>query len=245
MKKLLCILCFFAMIFGITACNSKNKDTVTIFVSDTVTIYGPDGTAQTTAQMEYEENWQNKASFTVTYSESDQIEIIHSSNNTILKATDTVQIETYYDDNGRVSKQVNHYLASSSLEKMETTFTYDSYGRQIEQTSKAYFEGQEQPNVQTKTYTYTDTDEGSKGVCQDGTTYTLVYDHNYRLIRQVVTSGDKEVSCIDSTYDEHGNTLSTATYAEGEKVTETCHTYKAVEVSKEFADRFPQFKREN
>ena len=144
-----------------------------------------------------------------------------------------------------MSRQVIHYsVTSSGLEKVETIFTYDSYGRTTKQLIRVYLEGQTLPNVQTQTYRYTDTEEGSEGVCRDGTTYTLVYDHNYRLIRQIVTSGDKEVSRTENTYDKYGNTLSTVQYAEGEKISEIRYTYKAVEVSEETAARFPQFNRE-
>ncbi|MBE6920421.1 MAG: hypothetical protein E7468_02510 [Ruminococcaceae bacterium] len=248
MKRVFCVVLALVMMLFMAGCPDERPipemPGPVLFLPDTATVYSPDGESQSTATVKYEEGWQNKESFTATYSDGDQLEITYSNKYTVQKIGDGIQRETYYDAGGRVAKQVNHYLASSSLEKMETTFTYDSYGRQIRQESKAYFEGQEQPNVQTKTYIYTDTDEGSSGVCRDGTTYTLVYDHNYRLIRQVVTSGDKEVSRTENTYDEYGNTLSTVQYAEGKKISEIRYTYKAVEVSEDTAARFPQFNRD-
>ena len=249
MKKLLCLLLLLVMMLFMAGCPDvrpiPEMPGPVLFLPDTATVYSPDGESQSTATVKYEEGWQNKESFTATYSDGDQLEITYSNKYTVQKIGDGIQRETYYDAGGRVSRQVIHYsVTSSGLEKVETIFTYDSYGRTTEQLIRVYLEGQTLPNVQTQTYRYTDTKEGSEGVCRDGTTYTLVYDHNYRLMRQVVTSGDKEVSRTENTYDKYGNTLSTVQYAEGEKISEIRYTYKAVEVSEETAARFPQFNRE-
>ena len=43
-------------------------------------------------------------------------------------------------------------------------------------------------------------------------------------------------------YDEYGNQIGGESYVNGERMTKSATTFKAVEVSKETADRLPQFK---
>ncbi len=257
MKKVFCVLLSGIMLFALGACDlnrGSNGDdqeggTVTIYLTETMTVYA--GNDSQSIELTYEEGWENKEEFTATYNyktgnpDTGIPTVTFKNKCTVMEVPGILRGETRLDDNGRVISQVQEHLSDSVLEKTETTYTYDSYGRKLTEESKIYYKDREQPQIQRLTYSYTDTADGSKGVCNSGGTYTLIYDSNYRLISQTSTNGDVELSSIENTYDDNGRLVSVITYAYGEKMVETCYTYKAVEVSKEFANRFPQFKRYN
>ena len=100
--------------------------------------------------------------------------------------------------------------------------------------------------TEIQTYTYEDTETGSKGTFTEGdTTYVLEYDKNDRLVAEVTITDGREVSREECEYDEHGNPVKAVTYERGQKVSEAEYTYKAVEVSEETANRLPHFNRDN
>ena len=257
MKKLLCVLLSGILLFALGACDldrGSNGDdqeggTVTIYLTETMTNYVGNDTKS--IELTYEEGWENKEEFTATYNyktgnpDAGTTTVTFKNKCTVMEVPGTLRGETRFDDNGRAISQVQELLSDSVLERTETTYTYDSYGRKLTEESKIYYKDREQPQIQSLTYSYTDTADGSKGVCNSWDTYTLIYDSNYRLISQTATNGDVELSSIENTYDDDGRLVSVITYAHGEKMVETYYTYKAVEVSKEFANRFPQFKQYN
>lgn len=256
MKKLLCVLLSGILLFALGACDldrgssgdDQEDGTVTIYLTETMTVYV--GNDSQSVELTYEEGWENKEEFTATYNYTEgnagvvTDTVTFKNKCTVTENPGRLHTETRFDDNGRVISQMQEHLSEyDSIEKMETTYTYDSYGRKLTEKSKIYYKDREQPEVQSRTYSYTDTADGSKGVCNDGGTYTLIYDSNYRLISETLTNGDTEVSGTEKTYDDDGRLVSVITYAQGQKMVETCYTYKAVEVSQEFSERFPQFKR--
>lgn len=256
MKKLLCVLLSGILLFALGACDlhrgsdgdEQEGGTVTIYLTETMTNYVGNDTKS--IELTYEEGWENKEEFTATYNyktgnpDAGTTTVTFKNKCTVMEVPGTLRGETRFDDNGRVISQVQEHLSDSVLEKTETTYTYDSYGRKLTEELKIYYKDREQPQIQSLTYSYTDTADGSKGVCNSGDTYTLIYDSNYRLISQTATNGDVELSSIENIYDDDGRLVSVITYAQGQKMVETYYTYKAVEVSREFAERFPQFKRE-
>ena len=154
--------------------------------------------------------------------------------------------EVYYDDLGRVIRQVVTPSATSGVTKTETNTTYDAQGRLLTVETKTYNAGQDTPLVQTVTYTYTNTDTGSKGTAANsGITYEVEYDKNNRLLKNITTANGQEVSRIENTYDENGNVISSVQYAQGQILMETKTAYTAVEVSEEAAARLPQFRKGN
>ena len=248
MKKIASVLLMMVVLFSFAAC-SKN-DNVTVYIPDTLTIYGANETLQATVDLVFEEGWENKERFTVTYSGdleglgSSVPKMTYSDKCVVTELPDISRTEVLLDENGRQTAQNVYYLGGLSMERMEMTFVYDEHGRKLEQETKIYYVGEENPNADIQTYVYEDTADGSEGSFIDWSlSSVLTYDKNHRLVKQVTIANEKEVNRVENVYDDNGNLLSTTTYMNGKIATVLKYTYKAVEVSKETADRLPQFKR--
>ena len=153
-------------------------------------------------------------------------------------------MDEYLDEKGNVvSRTVFHKLSSQLI---QSVLTYDEYGRILTQTTSTSFSGGKDTYLPQVTFTYEETEQGSKGVGeQSGYKETYFYDNGYRLVGYSVTIMGMESTRTEYTYDAHGNRTEIAVYVDGVLNTRSVTTYKAVEVSLEMADRLPQFKREN
>lgn len=247
MKKIASVLLVLAVLFSFAACSSGDK--VTIYIPETLTIQSANQAVLTTVDLVFEEGWESKKSFTVTYSGNLQglgvvPKMTYSDKGTVTEMEGVSRTEVTYDENGRSIAQNVVYLNGLNMERTEMTFVYDEHGRRLEQETKTYYADAENPNVDIQTYVYEETADGSEGRFTDSRfCYVLTYDKDYRLVKQVMTANEKELSHVENTYDSNGNLLSTTSYVNGQIVTVMTYTYKAVEVSRETADRLPHFKR--
>ncbi len=238
MKKLTCALLLLTILLSFTACDGGEK--VTIYVPDKITEY-VDGDASVTYLL-YEKNWQKKESFTVSYSEGDTT-ITYADRHVMTRGNGT-QVDEYMDEKGNVVSRAVFHEAASQL--IQSVLTYDEHGRILTQTTSTSFTGGKDTYLPQVTFTYEETEQGSKGVGgQSGYAETYFYDKAYRLIGYSVTIMGMESTRTEYTYDRHGNRTEIAVYVDGALSTKSVTTYKAVEVSLEVADRLPQFKREN
>ncbi len=254
MKKLFCTLLMFAMLLAFAGCKQEADSTVTIYIPDTMSSYNQDGTLLATVNVVFEEGWQTKETFTVTYSGDadlwgEAMPVMTYTGKTVVTENSNVsRTEITYDDNGRQICHIIYFTGENeSMDKQETTYTYDEYGRRLSEETKMYLTEASTPFVLTDSYTYVDTAEGSEGTSSSsGAIEKLVYDKNYRCILETTTMDGKESSRTETTYDAVGNVVTQVTYYNGynvEILSKTSNTYKAVEVSKETADRLPQFVR--
>ena len=256
MKKLLYILLAMTILFSFAACGKDNKEDekVTIYIPETVTVYQADTvSSQLTVTYIFEEGWQEKESFRVTYSGNTEIlgvgndvpTMILNGKTVIYETAGVSRSEATYDDHGRQIFRITPFLTEdATIAKMEFTYTYDVHGRKRTQLTKYYYPDKAEPVAETQAYTYTDTETGSKGIWSEGnTTYVLEYDKNYCLVAKVTIMDGQELSRTEFEYDEYGNEIRSVSYYNGQKNEETKYTYKAVEVSNKTAARLPQFKR--
>ena len=256
MKKLLCVLLVMMTLVSFAACGKETQNKVTIYIPETDTVYYPDtASAPQSVTYNFEEGWQEKESFRVTY--SGDIEIlgvgkdvpteIFNGKTVITEVAGVYRSEAAYDDNGRKISRITPFLSeNANMAVMEFTYTYDAHGRMLTQVTKYSYPDKTEPVTETLIYTYEDTEAGSKGTFTEGaTTYVLEYDKNYRLVAEVTITDGQEVSREECEYDEYGNPVKAVTYEQGQKVSEAEYTYKAVEVSEETANRLPYFKRGN
>lgn len=256
MKKLLCVLLAMTVLLTLAACGQEKQRKVTIYIPETDTVYqaGTDSAPLSVTYI-FEEGWQEKESFRMTY--SGDIEIlgvgkdvptqIFNGKTVITEVTGVYRSEATYDDNGRQISRITPFLTeNATMATMEFSYTYDAHGRKLTQVTKYYYPDTAETVTETQTYTYEDTETGSKGTFTEGdTTYVLEYDKNYRLVAEVTITDGLEVSREECGYDEHGNPVKAVTYDRGQKVSEAEYTYKAVEVSEETANRLPHFNRDN
>ena len=254
MKKLFCVLLVLTTFLSIAACAAEKQNMVTIYIPDTDIQIDPDSTQRTVTYL-FEEGWQEKESFRVTYSGNVEIlgvgkdapTMIFNGKTVITEIAGVYRSEATFDDNGRQISRITPFLTeNATVAKMEFTFTYDTHGRKLTQVTKYSYPDKTEPVTETQTYTYEETETGSKGTFTEGnTTYVLEYDKNYRPVAKVTITDGQEVSRTESEYDEHGNQVKTVTYDRGQKISEAEYTYKAVEVSEETANRLPHFNRDN
>ena len=256
MKKLLCVLLTMTVLLTLAACGQEKQRKVTIYIPETDTVYQADrGSAPLSVTYIFEEGWQEKESFRMTY--SGDIEIlgvgkdvptqIFNGKTVITEVAGVCRSEATYDDNGRKISRITPFLTeNATMATMEFAYTYDAHGRKLTQVTKYSYPDRAEPVTEIQTYTYEDTETGSKGTFTEGdTTYVLEYDKNYRLVAEVTITDGREVSREECEYDEHGNPVKAVTYDRGQKVSEAEYTYKAVEVSEETANRLPHFNRDN
>ena len=254
MKKLLCVLLTMTVLLTLAACGQEKQNMVTIYIPDTDIQIDTDSTQRTVTYL-FEEGWQEKESFRMTY--SGDIEIlgvgkdvptqIFNGKTVITEVAGVYRSEATYDDNGRKISRITPFLTeNATMATMEFAYTYDAHGRMLTQVTKYSYPDTAETVTETQTYTYEDTETGSKGTFAEGdTTYVLEYDKNYRLVAEVTITDGREVSRTECEYDEHGNPVKAVTYERGQKVSEAEYTYKAVEVSEETANRLPHFNRGN
>ena len=248
MKKLLCVLLVMTMMLTFAACGKeKGGDSkVTIYIPDTVTVYQGD-TVYAAVTYIFEEGWQNKASFTVTMGgDTDKLggtgTMVYSDKKLTQEVSNGASMEIYYNDKGQQIKMVNLYADGGHR---EVTYTYESVGRMVSQEEKMYETADSEAVVTTTTYTYTETEDGSTST-EGAESYQVVnyYDKNGRQISQVVYRNGEEMSRTEATYDAAGNMTSQVSYYNGQKQMMK-YTWKAVEVSREVAERLPQFYKGN
>ena len=251
MRKMLSILSVIVMLLSLSGCSGEKK--VTIYIPQSSKVYvREDGQSATTIEYEFEEGWQDKENFTVTYryavalTNQNDITMVYGDKCMTTGLKGTAKTTTHYDENGRVTREINEYEhVVNDMEKLETTYTYDENGRTLTQHSQTYYTNREEPVLQTITYTYKETEQGSEGWATVGhITERLFYDKEYRLVRQSQLVNGEETNYTEREYDGRGNQISVATYFNGELISKSLITYKAVQVSKETADRLPQFPRE-
>ena len=251
MKKLISILLSVMTVLSFAACSKG--DTVTIYIPETATIYGStDNSPYSIVEYVVEEGWEKKTSFTVSY--GGNVEALGKKTMTmtygdkclVTLVEDLTRTEECFDEKGRVISRTTEYISgSNSLERTETTFTYDAYGRVLTQRSQSDYSNLEEPVVLDYTYTYKETQKGSESTTTYGNiTETRVYDQSYRLVELYQVVNEERVSHMTYRYDASGNQISGESYVNGERVTKVVNTFKAVKVSKETADRLPQFKRD-
>ena len=261
MKRLLAILFAVVMVFTLTACGegeensggiqtTEKADTVTIHIPKTITMTlsgDPQDMVIGPAEYTYEDGWQTKDSFTVTYTLP--VEGMHQTVTTTIsqkKVTtkitaqdkETSSSEVIHNEQGKVASQVT-YTAAEQVEKTENKYTYDEKGRILVYENIIYYTDMEPVSVK-QAFTITETADGSVGVYQTGgIEYRYTYDADYRLVSNVTTAGGQELMRIEYTYDTFGNMLTqTQTTAGGEGASVqivTTYTYEAVEVSPEKA----------
>lgn len=252
MKKLLCAWCAFVILFSVTACSWQNDDKVTIYIPENIQSYGEEGKRRDSYKVVFEDGWESKKQFTVQYISThpnpSTTTLTYKEQFTSMEydfADDAT--ESYYNEYGLVIRQVTTFAVQeyTKIQNTESTSTYDPQGRVLTVSTITYFtDGTIQKG--NRTYTYTDTADGSKGVFTENGVVVeeVLYDRNNHRIGLINYQNDTEVHRMEWTYDAHGNIIRSKTYMKGKQITHTETTYKAVEVSEEFADRFPQFKRE-
>ncbi|MBR2423064.1 MAG: hypothetical protein IKB09_12075 [Oscillospiraceae bacterium] len=230
----------------------EEKKTVTLYIPKTVQIKvedGAEGVTSEVCEIFYEENWQEKDTFTTGY----ELEIADLTQKVTMTVSDekTVQkqqigednittIEAYHDENGRAVKMVTYPAQGSLTEKIENITTYDAQGRIVKTEIKNYNTGSEAPVVTTQTYTYAETADGSRGVDDLGTT-TMVYNKENQLVEQIIAYDGQEMSRTVYTYNAYGKQETIAQYVQGKLNSTITYTYEAVEVSPEKAAQLPQY----
>ncbi len=252
MKKLFCALLVITTLFSIAACAAEKQNMVTIYIPDTDIQIDADSTQRTVTYL-FEEGWQEKESFRVTYSGDTEIfgvgkdapADIFSGNTIITEIAGVKRSEATYDDHGRQLFRITPFLSeNANMATMEFAYTYDALGRRLTQTTKYSYPDKAEPEIETQTYTYEDTETGSKGTYTEGnTTYVLEYDKQCNLVAKATITDGQEVSRTESEYDQYGNWIRSVSYAYGQKTYEQQYTYKAVEVTEATANRLPWFKR--
>ena len=254
MKKLCCLVLVMIILLSFGACGKEKQNMVTIYIPDTDIQIDTDSTQRTVTYL-FEEGWQEKESFRVTYIGDTEIlgvgndapSDIFDGNTIITEIAGVKRSEATYDDCGRQISRITPFISkNANVAVMEFAYTYDVQGRRLTQVTKYYYPDQALPVIATQTYTYEETETGSKGTFTEGdTTYVLEYDKNYYLVAKATISEGHEVSRTESEYDEHGNWIRSVSYAYGKKTFEQQYSYKAVEVTEETANRLPYFKRGN
>lgn len=238
MKKLTCALLLFTILLSFAACDGGEK--VTIYVPDKITEYAGGDTFVT--YLLYEENWQKKESFTVSYSEGDTT--ITYGDKHVMTRGDNTQVDEYMDEKGNVVSRA--VLREPVSQLIQSVLTYDEHGRILTQITSTSFADGKDTYLPQVTFVYEETEQGSKGVGgQSGYVETYFYDKAYRLIGYSVTIMGMESTRTEYAYDRYGNRTESTVYVDGVLSTKSVTTYKAIEVSLEMADRLPQFKREN
>ena len=229
MKKLFCTLLIFATLLAFAGCRQEADSTVTIYIPDTISSYSQDGTLLATANVVFEEGWQTKETFTVTYSGDADLwggampVITYTGKTVVTENSNVSRTEITYDDNGRQICHIIYFTGENeSMDKQETTYTYDEHGRRLSEEVKMYITDTSAPLVTTKTYTYVDTAEGSEGTSSNyGIITKVVYDKNYRCILETVTKDGKESNRTETTYDAVGNVITQIACYNGESLSKT------------------------
>ena len=130
MKKLVCAILVLCLLFSFAACGKV--DNVTIYIPDTDIQIDPDSTQRTVTYL-FEEGWQEKESFRVTYIGDTEIlgvgndapADIFSGNTIVTEIAGVKRSEATYDDYGRPISRITPFLSeNANMATMEFTYTY-------------------------------------------------------------------------------------------------------------------------
>ena len=249
MKKLTSILLLLVMMLAFAACSVDPavEENVTIYIPVTVTDYTEDGSVHATGTYIYEEGWKNKESFTVTVDGdveklgSDGYNTIYTDKKVVYEISPKTVLEYYYDTQGNFIKTIQRFDEGT---RTEVFYTLDANGRLLSEEQRNYRDEDAEPVIYIETYTFADTETGSKGTAvMDAYTSVREYDRNHRVIAIITISDGQERARTEFAYDDLGNLISQVNYGGGQKHSEIKYTYKAVQVSEQTAARLPQFKR--
>lgn len=253
MKKLIVVLLAMSVLLSFAACGEGNK--VTIYVPDTMTITSPDGGQSAAAKYVFEEGWETKESFSVNLEVTglegveenvSMMTMVYSERTLVTEQVGGVRITTVFNEKGQTVSTTTENTRGETSVTMETTSTYDARGRKLTDQTKTSYGDQAEPVTTSVTYTYTDTDTGSEGRSEAGSMVSvLTYDKNDRLVCTSQILNGEEMSRTENTFNEAGNLICSKSYFEGKLVSTTETTFRTVEVSRETADRLPNFKRGN
>jgi len=233
MKKLALFLVL-VMVFVLSGCVSNP----TLSIPITYQVLDANGNVTSTVTYIFEEGWQDKETFTITYSDVNRGTVTVSDKCMIHRNANGPTTERYYDTQGRVIREKIYYPDWEDSE-VETLYTYDEYGRLL--TTEKKSEGTSTVN----TYAYTDTDTGSKGMYEeDGVINELHYDHSYRQTTQVrrVVGSEFEIAILTETVYHEDGSISHFQYSQGKLFRELRHYYTQETVSAETAARLPWFR---
>lgn len=253
MKKLVAVVLLLMLLASFAGCELDGaKKQVTIYIPKTMTISAPGENMSVELEVVFEEGWQSKNSFTVSYRgdfpglEGVMPSMQYGDRYTVTETPKSFTTEVHYDAQGRIVKQVTKYMQNPTMEKAETVVTYDANGRRASETVCTYAVGSSTGEEQTRTYTYTDTPEGSQCRVEEGAIATVyIYDKNYRMISQATLINGEETSRTENSYDAAGNLTATTQYVQGQALTQMEYTYRTVAVNGETAARLPQFNKAN
>ena len=199
MKKLCCLVLVMIILLSFGACGKEKQNMVTIYIPDTDIQIDTDSTQRTVTYL-FEEGWQEKESFRVTYIGDTEIlgvgndapSDIFDGNTIITEIAGVKRSEATYDDCGRQISRITPFISkNANVAVMEFAYTYDALGRRLTQTTKYSYPDKAEPEIETQTYTYEDTETGSKGTYTQGnTTYVLEYDKKCNLVtKATITDG--------------------------------------------------------
>lgn len=238
---------------GFSACDSNlsgEENMVTLYIPDTIASFDENDKQVISGSMVFEDGWQSKESFTVRASAqgSKQTVITYGNKSAVTNYNTAMLLSTemQYNDLGRVIKETTTYKDEYHISKQETVKTYDLYGRILTDTTTIYQpDGTSHETVLS--YTYEKTDDGSKGtaILGEGTSYVVTYDHHYRQTCAVFYSNGEESTRVEYRYDSHGNQIGVTIYLQGKQISRNETVYKAVQVTRETAQRLPQFRSED
>ena len=202
---------------------------------------------------EYAENWHQKTAFTV-----DEYLVNYNGTSLLVKLVYTEKTEfrefaktangfriTVYDDYGReiLLKTVfnDAYAEEHETKEKNDTNVYDTHGLikqvQVEELDR----NGNILNQYTSDWQYT---MQGKNYLLELADYSYLYDEEGKelLLVQYDPQTGKETWRRESLYDAWGNLLTAITYKNGQQESKTEYIYQTVEVSDDFARRFPMFK---
>lgn len=276
MKKVLAMLLTLVLMFSLCACGDKNRNseeptsaTQITEEEKTVTVYIPKTFTNTYMSapiidpvpipMSFEEGWENKDSFSVSYINSDndmasrkivtyiEGKSVYEEKNQ--KGIMTKRLENFVDEKGNF---VCVYYASEMRKREETTVTVDARMRVIQEEIKYFDADAKVKKTDTWIYTYKDTLEGSEGIANKGNEQMILsYNKDDRLVSTTFFINGEERLYDEYTYDEFGNNLTHTTYYSYTNdhnyylyrmmSRSDSFAYKAVQVSAEKAKKMPRF----
>ena len=132
MKKLFYILLVMTILLSFGACAKEKQNMVTIYIPDTDIQIDTDSSQRTVTYL-FEEGWQEKESFRVTYSGDTEIlgvgndapADIFDGNTIITEIAGVKRSEATYDNHGRQISRVTPFLTEdAAMAKMEFAYTY-------------------------------------------------------------------------------------------------------------------------
>lgn len=217
------------------------------------------GTAEETYTYLYADNWleqppyswdvewaQDEASFVQgTYTISDNCQTMLYSED-YAAAYFVERAETYYDDQGNVTKTVIYHVEDASLQWQKTAYAYDDQNHCTNITSTIQWDDSQETSEITFTYEETDGVFVGRGLDADGVLVQEIhYDGqgNQTALVQYDTEGVVTL-WVEQTFDEHGNVLTQKQTYYGDSydvTTEIAYEYTTVRVTPEVAAQLVGF----